>query len=248
MNQFAGESRASLIKKIPEMKWAHSIEVGGGVVTPGVWGAPNPLIVSALDDVDFKGKKVLDIGCWDGLWSFMAEDRGASEIYATDDLSQRPLNQYPTFDLAHRLRGSKAKYFGDINVLHVSKLGVKDFDVVINCGIYYHLKDPLLSLARLRQVMKEGAILIVSGVVIDSPEVFAKFYYREYFAQDPSNWWVPTVSCLRQWVECSFFEVLTQHQTNPAVCSLTARAVKRKDPHYVMPDIELAKFDLNVYS
>ncbi len=44
----------------------------------------------------------------------MAEDRGASEIYATDDLSQRPLNQYPTFHLAHQLRGSKAKYFGDV--------------------------------------------------------------------------------------------------------------------------------------
>ncbi len=53
MNQFAGESRASLLKKIPEMKWAHSFKVGGSVVTPGLWGAPNPLIVSALDDVDF---------------------------------------------------------------------------------------------------------------------------------------------------------------------------------------------------
>ena len=63
--------------------------------------------------------------------------------------------------------------------------------------------------------MKEGAILIVSGMVTDSPGVFAKFYYREYFAEDSSNWWVPTVPCLRQWVECSFFEVLTQHQTHP---------------------------------
>ena len=247
MNQFAGESRASLLKKIPEMTWMHSIEVGRGVVTPGSWGAPNPLIVSALDDVDFKGKKVLDIGCWDGLWSFMAEDRGASEIYATDDLSQRPLNQYPTFDLAHQLRGSKAKYFGDVNVLNVSKLGVEDFDVVIYCGIYYHLKDPLLAFARLRQVMKEGATLIVSGMVTDSPGVFAKFYYSEYFAEDSSNWWVPTIPCLRQWVECSFFEVLTQHQTHPTNCALTARAVKRKDLHYMYPDTELAEFDLNVY-
>jgi len=158
------------------------------------------------------------------------------------------MNQYPTFDLAHQLRGSRAKYFGDVNVLNVSKLGVKDFDVVINCGIYYHLKDPLVAFARLRQVMKEGAILIVSGVVIDSPEVCAKFYYREHFAQDPTNWWVPTVSCLRQWVECSFFEILTQHQTSRAVCSLTARAVKRKDPHYIVPDAELAEFDLNTHA
>jgi SAM-dependent methyltransferase len=142
----------------------------------------------------------------------------------------------------------ESAYLGDVNVLNVSKLGVKDFDVVINCGIYYHLKDPLLAFARLRQVMKEGAILVVSGMVTDSPEVFAKFYYREYFAEDSSNWWVPTVPCLRQWVECSFFKVLTQHQTHPTNCSLTARAVKRKDPHYKFPDTELAEFDLNTYS
>ncbi|MGC1721953.1 MAG: hypothetical protein WA746_23445 [Isosphaeraceae bacterium] len=97
-------------------------------------------------------------------------------------------------------------------------------------------------------MMKEGAILIVSGMVTDSPEVFAKFYYREYFAEDPTNWWMPTVPCLRQWVGCSFFEVLTQHQTHPTNCALTARAVKRKDPHYKFPDTELAEFDLNVYS
>ena len=118
---------------------------------------------------------------------------------------------------------------------------MKDFLVVINCGIYYHLKDPLLSFTRPRQVMKEGAILIVAGVVIDFPE---------HFAEDPTNWWVPSVPCLRQWVECSFFEVLTQHQTHPtvcSVCSLTARAIKRKDPHYFVPDTELAEFDLNVY-
>ncbi len=248
MNQFANESRESLLKKIPEMTWAHSIDVGGGVVTPGHWGAPNPLIVSALNEVDFKGKKVLDIGCWDGLWSFMAEERGASEIYATDDRSQRPFTHSPTFDLAAKLRGSKARYFGDVSIHNVSKLGVKDFDVVINCGIYYHLKDPLLSFARLRQVMKDGATLIVSGMVTDSPEVSARFYYHEHFAGDASNWWVPTIPCLRQWVECSFFEILTQHQTHPTNCALTARAVKRRDPHYVFRDTELAEFDLNVYA
>jgi tRNA (mo5U34)-methyltransferase len=247
MNQLADLPRADLLGMVPELQWAHSIDVGDGVVTPGQWGAPNPLIVRAIDDVDFRGKKVLDIGCWGSLWSFMAEDRGAAEIYSTDDLSQRPLTQYPTFDLARRLRGSKAKYFGDVDVLDVSRLGVADFDVVLYCGIYYHLKDPLLAFARLRQVMKEGAILIVSGVVIGSAGVFARFYYHEDFANDPTNWWVPTAPCLRQWVECSFFEILTQHQTSPSVCALTARAVRRKDPHYERPDRELAAFDLNVY-
>ena len=200
--------------------------------TPGVWGAPNPLIVSAFDDIDFRGKKVLDIGCWDGLWSFEAEKRGASEIYATDDNSQRVLQQYPTFDLAHALRKSKAKYFPDVSVYDVGKLGVK---------------DPLLAFSRLRQVMKEGAIIIISGQVIPSDEVFAKFYYKQAFAEDDSNWWVPSMPCLREWIECSFFEVLTEHETHPTIRSWTAKAVCKKDPRYYLPDRELKDFDLNAY-
>ena len=47
-------------------------------------GPPARIIVEAFDSVDFKGKKVLDIGCLDGLWSFEAERRGAAEIVATD--------------------------------------------------------------------------------------------------------------------------------------------------------------------
>ena len=36
-----------------------------------------------LDAVPFHGKSVLDIGCWDGYWSFYAERRGAASVLAT---------------------------------------------------------------------------------------------------------------------------------------------------------------------
>ena len=49
-----------------------------------------------------------------------------------------PLNQYPTFHLAHQLRGFEGQVLRRRQVLNVSKLGVKDFDVVIYCGIYYY--------------------------------------------------------------------------------------------------------------
>lgn len=58
-------------------KWWHTIELPFGLTTPGVidyrnvvdkWGLPS----------DLTGKTVLDIGCWDGFWSFEAEKRGPS--------------------------------------------------------------------------------------------------------------------------------------------------------------------------
>jgi len=247
MSAIATRSRAELLEQVPKIKWAHSIDLGEGISSPGAWGTPNPLIVDAFDAVDFRGKKVLDIGCWDGLWSFEAEKRGATEVYATDILSQRPLGEYSTFEVARALRGSKAKYFSDVSVFDVAKLGVKDFDVVIYCGIYYHLRDPLLAFARLRQVMKDGGILITSGHVIPSDEVFARFYYKNAFAGDHTNWWVPSTPCLRQWIESSFFEIQTEHSTHPDVRAITAAAVRRKDPGYLAPDGELKDFDLNTY-
>src|SRR5262245_19550631 len=85
----ATATRDDLRRRVAALKWVHSIDLGGGVVTPGAWGPPAPQIVRALDSIDFRGRRVLDIGCWDGLWSFEAERRGAAEVYATDFVPHR---------------------------------------------------------------------------------------------------------------------------------------------------------------
>src|SRR3954451_15720527 len=156
MTSAAMDSKRELIEQVRNLQWAHRIDLGDGVVTPGEWGDHSPSLWKAIGDIDFKGKKVLDIGCWDGLWSFEAERRGASEVYATDLLSQRSF-KLPTFELAHRSLNSRVKYFPNQPVTGIEKLGVHDFDVVIFAGVYYHLKDPLRALTALRRVMKEGA-------------------------------------------------------------------------------------------
>jgi tRNA (mo5U34)-methyltransferase len=288
------QSREELLEQVKKLHWAHTIDLGNGVVTPGQWGNHNPVLWKAIEDIDFRGKKVLDIGCWDGLWSFEAEKRGAAEVYATDLITHRN-NQHRTFEFAHHVLNSKAKYHPRLSVYDVESLGVTDFDVVIFAGVYYHLKDPVRALCTLRRVMKEGAILIVEGAVIDldrsEPEAtipavnpqgrlrhhlrkllrldtpppaappqssipndcFARFYYRNAFVFDNSNWWVPTIPCLRQWVECNFFEIDRDHGKWNAGgenmrCTLSARAVCRKDPLYSREEDDLRPFDLNMYS
>jgi tRNA (mo5U34)-methyltransferase len=237
-----GFTRVELRRRIEGCNWAHSIDLGDGFVTPGAWPVESQAdIRQAFAAISFAGKKVLDIGCWDGLWSFEAERRGAAEVYATDDITQRPYADQPTLILARAYLGSRIKYFPRLRAQDVALLGVFDVDVVIFTGIYYHLKDPLLAFGRLRRVMKEGAVIIVEGEVIDSTECFARFYYHEQYAGDASNWWVPTVPCLRQWIECSFFDEIYEYPCNqsPNRRVLTARAVRRTDTRYAFPDKEL---------
>src|SRR3954470_4393817 len=158
-------SKESLLEQVNKCFWYHSIDLGNGIVTPGICGPPNREIMSIYDTLDFRGKKVLDIGCWDGLWSFEAEKRGATTVVATDLNTQRwPPDGHLTFMLAHEALASKAIYRPDVSVYDVPRtFPQRDFDVVFFCGMYYHLRDPLLALSRLRQAMKPGGVLAVEG-------------------------------------------------------------------------------------
>jgi tRNA (mo5U34)-methyltransferase len=65
--------------------WCHSIDVGLGVVTPGVkTPAIHAAELAVLQLPDLRGKSVLDIGAWDGFYSFEAEKRGAARVVALD--------------------------------------------------------------------------------------------------------------------------------------------------------------------
>jgi tRNA (mo5U34)-methyltransferase len=177
----------SIREEVEQLKWVHTLDLGNGIVTPGAW-PPNPLILAAFSDIDFVGKKVLDIGCWDGLWAFEAEKRGASEVYATDCISQR-WGTTSTFDLAHKALHSKSHYDPNVSVNDIGRLGVHDFNVVLFCGIYYHLRDPLLAFSRLRQVMADSGLMVVEGdVIYDVDDAYAKFFYRNTWEKDSSNW------------------------------------------------------------
>src|SRR5262249_46835319 len=83
----------SVQEEINAAPWYHEFEFPGGWKTPRVKDLElhRPIwdfIKKGLATIDFQGKTVLDLGCWDGYWSFHAERRGAKEVLASDDCSQ----------------------------------------------------------------------------------------------------------------------------------------------------------------
>jgi tRNA (mo5U34)-methyltransferase len=258
--------REKLIQEIAKHEWMHTIDLGQGVVTPGRWPV-NENVIQAYERIDFQGKKVLDIGTCNGLWSFEAERRGATEVHSIDYLTHVGYWCTPAYQLAHEALGSRAVYQPDLNVYDVEQLGVNDFDVVVFSGVYYHLKHPLLALSKLRRVMKEGAHIIIEGPIYpDEQRCYATFHYRDLLFGDKSNWCVPTLRCLREWVECSFFDVEQEYFNRQEPFSrmsrlkaslrsclgmqsgdmlrtvMLARAVARNDTLYSGVDPDLAEF------
>ena len=62
--------------------WYHSIDLGNGVKTKG----QSVMAEMVTEDLlpDFRDRSVLDIGAWDGYYSFLAERRGAARVVALD--------------------------------------------------------------------------------------------------------------------------------------------------------------------
>jgi tRNA (mo5U34)-methyltransferase len=65
--------------------WWHSIDLGDGVVSDGRRTAEDLAGEWAtLELPDLRGKTVLDVGAWDGYFSFQAEKQGAARVVALD--------------------------------------------------------------------------------------------------------------------------------------------------------------------
>ncbi len=88
--------------------WYHWIELPGGVTTPG-W-APLDAARYCIPQ-DLTGKRVLDIGAWDGFWTWEALKRGAKEVVAIDEFSDSlgagvgRENKWATFDICREAFG-----------------------------------------------------------------------------------------------------------------------------------------------
>jgi tRNA (mo5U34)-methyltransferase len=65
--------------------WWHSMDIGNGVITPGQKSAEIlEHELASLGLPDLNNKTVLDIGAWDGYFSFAAERLGAKRVVALD--------------------------------------------------------------------------------------------------------------------------------------------------------------------
>src|SRR4030081_743857 len=79
---------AELRRAVAEVRWFHRIDLADGVITPGADDTPEKLKTLHLPQ-DLRGTTVLDIGAWDGFFSFEAERRGAARVLATDSFIWR---------------------------------------------------------------------------------------------------------------------------------------------------------------
>jgi tRNA (mo5U34)-methyltransferase len=181
----------SLRREIAATKWWHTIDLGNGIVTPGIDPSPARLRELQIPE-DLTGLTVLDVGAWDGFFSFEAERRGARRVLATDSFcwGQGGWGTKAGFELARRALGSRVEDL-DIDPLELSPARIGMFDLVLLLGVLYHMRHPLLALERVFSVTRRQLILQtqVDLAAIDRPAL--AFYQGSDLNNDPTNWFGP---------------------------------------------------------
>src|SRR5580765_645210 len=146
--------------------WYHSFEGTEGTL-PLTWlrerWARFPI------PADLTGKRVLDIGPWDGWFSFEAERRGAR----VTSVDREEVANYLTM---HRRLASTNEYcIFDLYELPAANLGV--FDIVFCLGVLYHLKHPFLGLEIVCSLATEVAI-VETYIIEGDPEIPLMEFYE----------------------------------------------------------------------
>lgn len=179
-----------LAEQVKAIDWYHTIALPGGVVTSGV--NKSPLALSRLDlPASLKGKSILDVGAWDGFYSFEAVRRGADRVLATDSFVWRGQWGQHGFLLARHALGLDAHVedrFIDVMELSPETLG-ETFDVVLFLGVLYHLRDPITALERVASVCR-GLLVIETETGLNWLSYpAARLWAGVELKGDDTNWW-----------------------------------------------------------
>jgi tRNA (mo5U34)-methyltransferase len=158
---------------------------------------------------DLTGKIVADIGSNNGYYMFrMAEHRPAWVIGF-----EPYLQHYFAFQTLNSLAGLDNLQTELLGVEHL-KLYPGCFDVIFLMGIIYHRISPVEMLKEIRTALRPGGVLILESQAIPGKEPLALFPEKTY-AKAPGTYFVPTASCLENWLLRAGFKQVESFCSHP---------------------------------
>lgn len=195
--------------------WYHTLELPGGVVTPGMFDH-RAMVGRYLIPEDLSGMRCLDVGTMDGFWAFEMERRGASEVVAVDmedpEKLDWPLKQRletvktldetkpKRFELVRSALGSNVRR--ELRSVYDVDTDLGEFDLVFCGDLLVHLKDPATAVERLYKVCRGSAIVV---------NPIRDFWWArrraiaEFDGIDNFEWWVTNMEGLRRLMRAAGF-------------------------------------------
>ena len=183
------------------------------------------------DTVDFRDKRILDIGCGNGYYGWRMLDAGAAAVVGVDPTLLFVVQHAA---IAHYLPAHRSRNV----VLPLAGETIEPdspFDVVSSMGVLYHRRDPHAHIADLERALAPGGELILETLIAPTT-----IHPDRRYANMRNIGCIPSVGELHDWLAPCFDEikVIDATITTPAEQRPTAwmpfysleHALDRADP------------------
>jgi tRNA (mo5U34)-methyltransferase len=147
-----------------------------------------------------KNKVIADIGCNNGYYMFKMAHYNPKLVLGFDPT----IHYYYTFKSLNAMANCENLQFELLGVEHLH-LFPNTFDVIFLMGILYHHPSPIDLLKKVLIALKKGGTLVLETQGIPGDEPVALFPEKRY-AKVPGTYFVPTKSCLLNFVKRSGFK------------------------------------------
>lgn len=209
-----------------EIKWWHSVPLGDGRVTPGLSPFYKVEKNFLFDEIDFRGKSVLDVGAWDGYFSFTAEKRGAKRVLALDDPDFR-WGGMDGFNFLHEHFESSVQWMKG-TVYHLPE---EMFDIVLCYGVLYHLSDPLLAATNCFQKSKD--LVLIEGLMYKNKMPQLSLLEPKILNNDNSNIYAMSTAYLIMVGRLNGFKLVKHVQMERNRGAMMFKAARKIESPYV---------------
>jgi tRNA (mo5U34)-methyltransferase len=192
-NAMSAEAMQAMLDRQGE--WFHSFAFSNGCKTNGRDLSARKL--DALGLPDLTGKSVIDVGAFEGFFSFQAERLGAKRVVACDHFvwTWPDSNARSNFEIVRDITSSRIEDLTlPVEDLSPDKAGT--YDITRFMGVLYHAPDMVGYLRNVKRVTNELVVIetLVDALHIEEP--VATFYPPASLNNDSSNWWGPNIACV----------------------------------------------------
>lgn len=204
--------------------WYHTIDLGAGLITPGVYDYRQQLSAFGIPD-SMAGMRVLDVGSATGFFAFEFERRGAHVVSVElpslthwdmlanerDEIIARLIAWHQAdsaeeayvrhldgpFRFCQSALGSKvSRCYATVYDLTLAKLGGEKFDLVFAGDVLLHLFSPLQALDVLAGLCR-GSLVVTVDADFPGPAGRPLAAFLGNHASDRRAWWVLSSGCVQ---------------------------------------------------
>lgn len=202
-----------LQQKIDSTKWFHTMDLPymlsvdddaparGYIKTPGIVNHCNWKLATERFGIpeDLTGKDIIDIGAYDGYFSFVAANRNAHSVLAIDPLQDCSNIEHKAS--AFRIARTALELDEKVAFLHTDLEGrshdVDMYDISFYFGVLYHVTNPLQELKHLHAITREYALIETAICTVPLSSKRPLWEFKPGHNGDNTNMWYPSIAGLR---------------------------------------------------